>query len=180
MMMRRFSPPTTPGQHTTITTTTAREENDDDDDENWKGLSEFERMRERRIAKNMQRMREMGLEKIAAPFRRPIVIESASSSSQTPRKVRPKTKRFVFLSRRASVECFLHLCRRLRFLFPSSPQSSRAFAEEKRRPKLPLIDKIRSTEKESCFDTGKSATTHVSSREEDKLRRRRRTDERRK
>ena len=179
MMMRRFSPPTTPGQHTTITTTTAREENDDDDDENWKGLSEFERMRERRIAKNMQRMREMGLEKIAAPFRRPIVIESASSSSQTPRKVRPKTKRFVFLSRRASVECFLHLCRRLRFLFPSSPQSSRAFAEEKRRPKLPLIDKIRSTEKESCFDTGKSATTHVSSREEDKLRRRRRTDERR-
>ena len=92
--MRRFSPPTTPGQHTTITTT-AREENDDDN-ENWKGLSEFERMRERRIAKNMQRMREMGLEKIAAPFRRPIVNESASSSSQTPRKVRPNTKRFVF------------------------------------------------------------------------------------
>ena len=179
--MRRFSPPTTPGQQHHAATAKEREE-ENDDEKNLRGLSEFERMRERRIAKNMQRMREMGLEKIAAPFRRPIVIESASSSSQTPRKVRPKTKRFVFLSRRrrASVECFLHLCRRLCFLFPSSPQSSRAFAEEKRRPKLPLIDKIRSTEKESCFDTGKSATTHVSSREEDKLRRRRRTDERRK
>lgn len=71
--MRRFSPPTTPGQHTA-----AREEND----ENWRGLSEFERMRERRIAKNMQRMREMGLEKIAAPWRPNIV------DGQTPRKKR--------------------------------------------------------------------------------------------
>ena len=173
--MRRFSPPTTPGQQHHAATAKEREE-ENDDEKNLRGLSEFERMRERRIAKNMQRMREMGLEKIAAPpWQSPIVVDG-----QTPRKVRPKTKRFVFLSRRASVECFLHLCRRLRLLFPSSPQSSRAFAEEKRRPKLPLIDKIRSTEKESCFDTGKSATTHVSSREEDKLRRRRRTDERRK
>ena len=163
--MRRFSPPTTPGQQT------AREEND----ENWRGLSEFERMRERRIAKNMQRMREMGLEKIAAPWR-PII------DGQTPRKVRPKT-RFVFclpasnarVSRRPPAASIFAVV-----AFYSPRPNRRAFAEEKRRPKLPLIDKIRSTEKESCFDTGKSATTHVSSREEDKLRRRRRTDERRK
>ena len=93
--MRRFSPPTTPGQQHHAATAKEREE-ENDDEKNLRGLSEFERMRERRIAKNMQRMREMGLEKIAAPFRRPIVNESASSSTQTPRKVRPKTKRFVF------------------------------------------------------------------------------------
>ena len=78
--MRRFSPPTTPGQHAA----TAREREEENDEKNLRGLSEFERMRERRIAKNMQRMREMGLEKIAAPpWQSPIVVDG-----QTPRKVR--------------------------------------------------------------------------------------------
>ena len=88
--MRRFSPPTTPGQQHHAATAKEREE-ENDDEKNLRGLSEFERMRERRIAKNMQRMREMGLEKIAAPpWQSPIVVDG-----QTPRKVRPP-RRFDF------------------------------------------------------------------------------------
>jgi hypothetical protein len=141
LTMRRFSPPTTPGQHAA----TAREREEENDEKNLRGLSEFERMRERRIAKNMQRMREMGLEKIAAPpWQSPIVVDG-----QTPRKVRPP-RRFGFFYRveRARVSSSsttgggggVHLCRRRRFVFQIV--QTRAFAEENRRLKRPLIDKI--------------------------------------
>ena len=91
LTMRRFSPPTTPGQQHHAATAKEREE-ENDDEKNLRGLSEFERMRERRIAKNMQRMREMGLEKIAAPpWQSPIVVDG-----QTPRKVRPPRFDFFF------------------------------------------------------------------------------------
>lgn len=140
LTMRRFSPPTTPGQQHHAATAK------DDDEKNLRGLSEFERMRERRIAKNMQRMREMGLEKIAAPpWQSPIVVDG-----QTPRKVRPP-RRFGFFYRveRARVSSSsttgggggVHLCRRRRrFVFQIV--QTRAFAEENRRLKRPLIDKI--------------------------------------
>ena len=91
LTMRRFSPPTTPGQQHHHAATAKEREEENDDEKNLRGLSEFERMRERRIAKNMQRMREMGLEKIAAPpWQSPIVVDG-----QTPRKVRPP-RRFDF------------------------------------------------------------------------------------
>ena len=141
LTMRRFSPPTTPGQQHHAATAK------DDDEKNLRGgLSEFERMRERRIAKNMQRMREMGLEKIAfaPPWQSPIVVDG-----QTPRKVRPP-RRFDFFYRveRARVSSSsttgggggVHLCRRRRFVFQIV--QTRAFAEENRRLKRPLIDKI--------------------------------------
>ena len=117
-MMRRFSPPTTPGQQHHAATAKEREE-ENDDEKNLRGLSEFERMRERRIAKNMQRMREMGLEKIAAPpWQSPIVVDG-----QTPRKVRPPRFDFFFVRVERARESSsitggggVHLCRR-RFVF---------------------------------------------------------------
>ena len=116
--MRRFSPPTTPGQQHHAATAKEREE-ENDDEKNLRGLSEFERMRERRIAKNMQRMREMGLEKIAAPpWQSPIVVDG-----QTPRKVRPPRFDFFFVRVERARESSsitggggVHLCRR-RFVF---------------------------------------------------------------
>ena len=138
--MRRFSPPTTPGQQHHAATAKEREE--ENDDENLRGLSEFERMRERRIAKNMQRMREMGLEKIAAPpWQSPIVVDG-----QTPRKVRPP--RFDFFCACRTRACVVVDHRRQRrsslpasLCIPNRP-NNRAFAEENRRLKRPLIDKI--------------------------------------
>ena len=117
LTMRRFSPPTTPGQQHHAATAKEREE-ENDDEKNLRGLSEFERMRERRIAKNMQRMREMGLEKIAAPpWQSPIVVDG-----QTPRKVRPP-RRFDFFCAcrtRARVVVVDHRRRRRRSSLPSS------------------------------------------------------------
>ena len=111
LTMRRFSPPTTPGQQHHAATAKEREE-ENDGEKNLRGLSEFERMRERRIAKNMQRMREMGLEKIAAPpWQSPIVVDG-----QTPRKVRPP-RRFDFFLCVSNARA----CRRRR------PQAAAAF-----------------------------------------------------
>ena len=139
--MRRFSPPTTPGQQHHAATAK------DDDEKNLRGLSEFERMRERRIAKNMQRMREMGLEKIAAPpWQSPIVVDG-----QTPRKVRPPRRFDFFLCVSNARACrrrrpqavaaaFIFAVVSRRFVFQIV--QTRAFAEENRRLKRPLIDKI--------------------------------------
>lgn len=46
------------------------------------GLSQFELEREARIAKNLQRMRDLGIEKLKLPTFAPVV------ASPTPRKVR--------------------------------------------------------------------------------------------
>ena len=144
--MRRFSPPTTPGQQHHAATAKEREE-ENDDEKNLRGLSEFERMRERRIAKNMQRMREMGLEKIAAPpWQSPIVVDG-----QTPRKVRPPRRFDFFLCVSNARACrrrrpqavaaaFIFAVVSRRFVFQIV--QTRAFAEENRRLKRPLIDKI--------------------------------------
>ncbi len=145
LTMRRFSPPTTPGQQHHAATAKEREE-ENDDEKNLRGLSEFERMRERRIAKNMQRMREMGLEKIAAPpWQSPIVVDG-----QTPRKVRPPRRFDFFLCvsnaracrrrRPQAAAAFIFAVVSRRFVFQIV--QTRAFAEENRRLKRPLIDKI--------------------------------------